>query len=95
MSILGYEKAIEAAGFTVRGTTVYDHMGTEVAGVSRDGFWTKSNALDAILAQPIKVETKKVRARTDEGHFIADDPSTPDVNEAWVVKAVKKVTKKK
>lgn len=24
------------------------------------------------------------RARTNEGHFVADDPSTPDVNEAYV-----------
>lgn len=23
------------------------------------------------------------RARTKDGHFVADDPSTPDVNEAW------------
>ena len=27
---------------------------------------------------------KKTRARTEEGHFIADDPSTPDVDEAYV-----------
>ena len=26
---------------------------------------------------------KKVRPRTEEGHFVADDPSTPDVNEAY------------
>jgi len=94
MSIVGYEKAIEAAGFTIRGTAVYDHMGVEVAGVSRDGFWTKSNTLDSILAQPIKVETKKVRARDEDGQFIPDDPSTPDVNEAWTTKIKKKVTKK-
>lgn len=25
----------------------------------------------------------KKRARNDDGHFIADDPSTPDVNEAF------------
>jgi hypothetical protein len=25
-----------------------------------------------------------VRARDDQGRFIADDPATPDVNEAWV-----------
>ena len=35
-----------------------------------------------------------VRARDENGHFIADDPSTPDVNEAYVVKTVKKVVKK-
>ena len=31
-----------------------------------------------------------VRARDKNGHFIADDPSTPDVNEAYVVKTKKK-----
>jgi len=31
-----------------------------------------------------------VRARDENGHFIADDPSTPDVNEAYVVKSKKK-----
>jgi len=41
------------------------------------------------------VETlEMVRARDENGHFIADDPSTPDVNEAWVVKTIKKVIKK-
>ena len=34
------------------------------------------------------------RARDENGHFIADDPDT-DVNEAWVVKTVKKILKKK
>ena len=36
------------------------------------------------------------RARTDEGHFVADDPETPEVNEAYVGgKAPKKKAKKK
>ena len=34
------------------------------------------------------------RARNDKGHFIADDESTPDVNEAWTTKRVKKTSKK-
>jgi hypothetical protein len=33
-------------------------------------------------AEPV---LEKVRARNDEGHFISDDPSTPQ-NEAWVEK---------
>lgn len=43
-----------------------------------------------------KVEEELVmeRARDENGHFIADDPET-EVNEAWVVKTVKKVMKKK
>ena len=42
-----------------------------------------------------KVEEELVmeRARDENGHFIADDPDT-EVNEAWVVKTIKKVTKK-
>lgn len=28
-------------------------------------------------------EVKRVRARNDEGEFVADDPTTPE-NEAWV-----------
>ena len=35
------------------------------------------------------------RARTDAGHFVADDPSTPDVNEAFVQEAPKKKRAKK
>ena len=33
-------------------------------------------------AEPV---LEKIRARNDEGHFISDDPSTPQ-NEAWVEK---------
>ena len=33
---------------------------------------------------------KRVRARNDDGTLKADDPSTPDVNEAWEEKPVKK-----
>jgi hypothetical protein len=46
-------------------------------------------------APVVAEELEIVRARDAEGHFIADDPSTPDVNEAWVVKTVKKATAKK
>lgn len=36
-----------------------------------------------VEAKPKKQVKKRKRARDDEGHFEADDPSTPDVNEAW------------
>jgi hypothetical protein len=39
---------------------------------------------------PLKAATKRVRARNDDGTLKADDPSTPDVNEAWEDKPVKK-----
>lgn len=31
-----------------------------------------------------KTTAKKTRARNEDGHYVADDPSTPDVNEAYV-----------
>tara|TARA_R110000796_G_scaffold195553_1_gene312127 strand:- start:278 stop:457 length:180 start_codon:yes stop_codon:yes gene_type:complete len=36
------------------------------------------------------IEEETVRARTDEGKFIADDKSTPNVNEAYTTVQVKK-----
>ena len=39
-------------------------------------------------------ETKMVRARNDDGQYVADDPETPE-NEAWVEQPVKKTTKKR
>jgi hypothetical protein len=45
-------------------------------------------------AKKVEEELVMERARDENGHFIADDPDT-EVNEAWVVKTIKKVTKKK
>ncbi len=36
------------------------------------------------------VEEKTIRARTEEGRYVADDKSTPDVNEAYTTVEVKK-----
>lgn len=36
------------------------------------------------------IKTTPVRARNDDGTLKADDPSTPDVNEAWETKSAKK-----
>ena len=43
------------------------------------------------------IGVKKVRARNEDGTLKGDDPSTPDVNEAWdtVKKVVKKATTRK
>ena len=35
-------------------------------------------------------EKVKVRSRNKKGHYVADDKSTPDVNEAYTTKRVKK-----
>ena len=36
-----------------------------------------------------------VRSRDEDGKFVGDDESTPDVNEAYTTKRVKKKKKKK
>lgn len=41
----------------------------------------------------VEEEVEVVRARDKDGQFVADDPSTPDVNEAWVARIKKKVKK--
>jgi hypothetical protein len=33
---------------------------------------------------PPAPDPEPVRARDDDGHFVADDPTTPDVNESFV-----------
>ena len=72
---------------------VVDHIGTVLAEKIRGEWHTKDPAvLDFINNQG--TETVRVRARNEKGQLMADDPSTPDVNEAWVVKTVKKVVKK-
>ena len=42
-----------------------------------------------------EMEEVTVRARNKKGQLVGDDPSTPDVNEAWTTKVVKKAKGKK
>ena len=63
--------------------------------ISRDDSVSISDILDFIngsVSEEIK-ETEMVRARNERGHYIADDPDTPE-NEAWTTKLVKKITGK-
>ena len=55
---------------------------------------------EQVLSKMSPPAVEMERARNDKGHYVADDPSTPDVNEAYTPKkkapAKKKaVTKKK
>lgn len=85
----------------LEGDKVVDHIGTVLAEKIRGEWHTKDDAVmqfiltleggDPILEEEDELEM--VRARNEEGHYIADDPAT-EVNEAWVVKTVKKVVKK-
>ena len=77
----------------LEGDKVVDHIGTVLAEKIRGEWHTKDPAvLDFINNQG--TETVRVRARNEKGQLVGDDPSTPDVNEAWVVKTIKKVIKK-
>ena len=77
----------------LEGDKVVDHIGTVLAEKIRGEWHTKDPAvLDFINNQG--TETVRVRARNEKGQLMGDDPSTPDVNEAWVVKTIKKVAKK-
>ena len=46
------------------------------------------------VVQDDEMEEVEVRARNEKGHYIKDDPDTPE-NEAWTTKMVKKVKGKK
>ncbi len=54
----------------------------------------KANKKAAPVVQDEEMEEVEVRARNDKGHYIKDDPDTPE-NEAWTTKMVKKVKGKK
>ena len=84
---------ISALGYIVvnMGQYVEDMDKNVVASKDADGNWvTEIAKLETILAP---TETVKVRARNKKGHYVKDDPSTPE-NEAWTTKVVKKVTGK-
>ena len=60
--------------------------------------WAMELKVDAPEETAEEPETEMVRARNEDGSFKADDPETPDVNEAWEekpVEEVKKTTKKR
>ena len=62
-----------------------------------DGIWLKVFGPDPDLedAQRKADELNGVRARHSKGHYVADDPSTPDINEAYVGGKAPKKTKAK
>ena len=73
------------------GEKVIDQYGAVLAEYIRGEWHTKD---PAVLEFVQNTEEVKVRARNKKGQLVGDDPSTPDVNEAWTTKVVKKVTAK-
>ena len=92
-----YKDALEAKGYRVdeRGY-VWDSVGNQSAGEDNYGnVQSKDENINYICAEADIAATKpkkpkkatpppgKKRARTAKGHYVKDDPNTPE-NEAWV-----------
>ena len=60
--------------------------------VSKDDSISIFTILDFVKEAEVE-ETEMVRARNEKGHYIADDPDTPE-NEAWTTRVVKKIVGK-
>lgn len=81
-----HKETLEQANYKVTENEVYGPQGQPVAGVDAyQQVWFK----DEFVEKVCKEEVEMVRARNSKGHYIADDPSTPE-NEAWTVKKKKK-----
>jgi hypothetical protein len=69
--------------------------GDEVAQAAAEKQIAANAKVEMVAPAPVEME----RARDDKGHYVADDPSTPDINEAFVPKKTepkkKAVPKKK
>jgi hypothetical protein len=70
---------------------VVNHRG-DVMAEKQNGEWSTKE--QEILDWISENSGEKVRARTAKGHYVKDDPSTPE-NEAWTTKIKKKATRKK
>jgi|TARA_B100000902_G_scaffold156632_1_gene152945 hypothetical protein len=77
----------------IEGDKVIDQYGAVLAEYVHGEWHSKDPAVLEFIQEQDKpkTETKKVRARNEDGTLKGDDPSTPDVNEAWTTKVVKKV----
>jgi hypothetical protein len=89
-----YQEALEAKGYRVdEHGYVWDSMGNQSAGEDNYGNVQSKDpnvnaiceaaAIAAVKPKKAAAPKGKKRARTAKGHYIADDPSTPE-NEAWV-----------
>ena len=91
MNFIDYKETLEKANYTIVENEVLAPQGQPVAGMDAYGqVWYKDNFVEEICTKEVEL----VRARNDKGHYIADDPDTPE-NEAWTTKVAKKVTRKK
>jgi len=87
-----YKIIVPKAGITGASGDVKTYLLDEIVDVADDD---QSAEMDRFVAAGWAIETKvkpakKTRARNSDGSFIGDDPSTPDVNEAYTDKPKKK-----
>lgn len=83
---IDYKETLEKSNYTVTKNEVCGPQGQPVAGVDAYGqVWFKDSFVEEVVNQEVEV----VRARDSKGHYIADDPTTPE-NEAWTTKKKKK-----
>ena len=86
MDFTNFKDELEKKNYTVDSNHVYGFRGEPVAGVDAYGqVWYKDLVVEEICTQEVEL----VRARNAKGHYIADDPSTPE-NEAWTTKKKRK-----
>ena len=92
-----YEKELNKAGYFISTDQIVNSRGDVVGQMDPYGSFLSSDDVLMVLIckaaqaeeeeakKPVKkiVATKKKRARDEDGAFKADDPDTPDVNEAW------------
>lgn len=109
MKFTDWKVELEKCGYVVTEDLITTKRGDVLAGKDPyGGYYINDSRIQDIVSQkpaakkaaPKKTviaeeELEMVRARDENGHFVADDPTTPDVNEAWVVKTVKKAVRKK
>jgi len=75
--------------------SVRDKMVEQIRAAKR-GTVAAEPIVEAVVEAVVEVVVEEVRARDENGHFVADDPATPE-NEAWTKKpkAKKKSSSKK
>ena len=101
-------QVLDASGGPVAGEAAYgdiwyadEHVEAIMAGEVMPSLTTttagsaSNQAMVTVTEETTIVETEVVRARNAKGQLVGDDPSTPDINEAWTTKIKKKVTSKK
>jgi len=100
-------QVLDASGGPVAGEAAYgdvwyadEHVEAIMAGEVMPSLTTttagsaSNQAMVTVAEETTIVETEVVRARNAKGQLVGDDPSTPDINEAWTTKIKKRVTSK-